>query len=115
MALGEKRKSDRKPCYFYADYAYKGRVYRDFIKNISTGGAFIETSNSIPLGHEVVLTYSEPVSVLPVKTSPGGQEILVTFSKPVSTAPVKKTGSVAWVGPDGFGIKFTPETTHYSI
>jgi Tfp pilus assembly protein PilZ len=115
MVVSEKRKSDRKPCFFYADYAYKGRVYRDFIKNISTGGAFIETINSIPLGQELVLTYSEPVSTLPVKTSPGGQEILVTFSKPVSTAPVKKTGSVAWVGPDGFGIKFKTKTTHYSI
>jgi Tfp pilus assembly protein PilZ len=115
MMFSEKRKSYRKPCYFYTDYAYRGKVYRDFIKNISTGGAFIESSHTIPLGQEVVLTYSEPVSVLPVKTSPVGQEILVSFTEPVSVSPVKKTGRVAWVGPGGFGVKFRPEPDHYSI
>ena len=115
MTHSEKRKSDRTPCFFYTDYAYKGKVYRDFIKNISEGGAFIESSNPVPLGQEVVLTYSEPVTVLPVKTSPFGQEILVTLSEPITTAPVKKTGNVAWVGPEGFGIKFRPEIDYYHI
>ena len=115
MAFSEKRKSDRQPCFFYTDYAYKGRVYRDFIKNISSGGAFIETTNSVPLGQEVVLTYSEPISTLPVKTSAFGQEIMVHFTKPVSVAPVKKKGSVAWVGPDGFGVAFRPDNDYYTI
>ena len=115
MALSEKRRSDRKPCFFYTDYAYKGRVYRDFIKNISAGGAFIETTNAIPLGQEVVLTYSEPISVLPVKTSPIGQEIMVPLTEPVSIAPVKKIGNVAWVSPEGFGVEFRPVRDHYTI
>ena len=115
MAFEEKRKSDRKPCFYYTDYAYRGKVYRDFIKNISAGGAFVESSNTIPLGQEVVLTYSEPVSVLPVKTSPAGQEILVSLTEPVSISPVKKTGRVAWIGPEGFGVTFKPDTDHYTI
>ncbi len=115
MAFSEKRKSDRKPCFFYADYAYRGRVYRDFIKNISAGGAFIETTKPIPLGQEVVLTYSEPVSVFPAKTSPVGQEIMVPLTAPVSVAPVKKIGNVAWIGPEGFGVEFRPARDHYTI
>ena len=115
MAFREKRQSDRKPCNYYTDYVYRGKVYRDFIRNISAGGAFVESSNAIPPGQEVVLTYSEPVSVLPVKTSPVGQEILVSLTEPVALSPVKKTGRVAWVGPEGFGITFQSNTDHFAI
>lgn len=106
MNAVEKRKYARKDCFTLADYAVRGRVYRDFIRNISDGGAYIESGKAVPVGQEITLTFSKPVFVVPAKTSPEGQPIFITFNEPVSVVPVKKSGRVAWAGPEGFGVQF---------
>ena len=66
------------------DYSAAGCAYRDFIKDISPGGMFIET----PL----------PFSV--------GQELFLTFMLPGDGKHIKITGEIVWVGAQGFGVKF---------
>ncbi len=55
-----RRENQRKPCFITVDYANRGRVYRDFVKNINTGGVFIETSTPFPIGQKIALSLSSP-------------------------------------------------------
>ena len=64
------------------DYVIEDRVYRDFIRNISDGGAFIDTRGAFFVGQEVSLALPFPVSLKRI------------------------TGKVAWVGPQGIGVNF---------
>lgn len=64
------------------DYVIEDRVYRDFIRNISDGGAFIDTRGAFFVGQEVSLALPFPVSLKRI------------------------TGKVAWVGPQGVGVNF---------
>jgi len=53
----EKRKHERKPFFMVVDYSTEERVYKDWIKNISSGGVFIETHMPFSVGQEVSLTF----------------------------------------------------------
>ena len=79
-----KRKHPRKPFFTVVDYATQNGTYKDFIKNISAGGVFIETKTSF---------------------SPG-QEISLTFSLPNLQKHVKITGEIARKTQQGIGVKF---------
>lgn len=81
----ERRVNPRIPCFLLVDYATQGRAYRDFVKNISIGGAFIE-SLKLPTGPEITL-------------------VLSCFE---GQKPLKIAGQVAWVAPEGIGVKFKP-------
>jgi Tfp pilus assembly protein PilZ len=85
MALDEKRINLRKSYLAVVDYTYKGRIYREFIKNICFGGVFIETASALPVGEEIVMTF------------------MVAGNK----IPIRKKGTVVWSGPRGFGVKFS--------
>ena len=56
----EKRSYIRKPFFMPVDYSTQDRVYRDFIKDISTGGVFIETQRPLPVGREISMAFSFP-------------------------------------------------------
>jgi len=56
----EKRTYVRKPFFMSVDYSTQDRVYRDFIKDISTGGVFIETLRPLPVGQEISMAFSFP-------------------------------------------------------
>ena len=56
----EKRSYARKPFFMPVDYSTQDRVYRDFIKDISTGGVFIETLRPLPVGHKISMAFSFP-------------------------------------------------------
>jgi len=56
----EKRDYIRKPFFMSVDYSTQDRVYRDFIKDISTGGVFIETLRPLPVGQEILMAFSFP-------------------------------------------------------
>jgi len=56
----EKRSYIRKPFFMPVDYSTRDRVYRDFIKDISTGGVFIETLRPLPVGQEISMAFSFP-------------------------------------------------------
>ena len=81
----ERRVHPRVPCFFLVDYATRDCFYRDFVRNISAGGLFVE-SRKLPIGPEVtmVLCLSDPGK------------------------PVKITGQVAWIDRDGIGVRFRP-------
>jgi len=64
------------------DFVIEDRVYRDFVRNISDGGVFIDTRGAFFVGQEVSLALPFPVSLKRI------------------------TGKVAWVGPQGIGVNF---------
>ena len=66
------------------DYSVQDRTYKDFIKNISTGGVFIETRMTIG----------------------AGQKIVMSFTLPSCRKHVKITGEIAQTNLQGIGVKF---------
>ena len=79
-----KREHQRKPFLTVVNYAAQGSVYKDFIKNISAGGVFIETGM--------------PFSV--------GQEVSLTFPLPDQKEHLKITGEIVRLSDQGIGVKF---------
>lgn len=80
----ERRTYLRKPCFLSVNYATDDRAYQEFIQDISTAGAFIETRHLLPIG----------------------QNIAMTFSLPSSQENIKLTGSVTRTTPQGLGVAF---------
>jgi hypothetical protein len=80
----ERRQHARKPCYIAADFAIQGRLFRDFIRNISAGGVFIEIMT--PLFTEADTT--------------------VVFFLPNHGGPFKVAGHIAWTSLRGVGVQF---------
>jgi len=81
------RKHPRKSCFMAVDYADRDRAFKDFIRNISAGGVFIETNL--------------PFSI--------GKEITLTFSSSKYERPIKITGKIARTGRGGIGVRFKTE------
>ena len=79
-----KREHYRKPFFTVVDFTTRGHAFKDFIKNISAGGVFIETSIPFNLG----------------------QELSLTFALPNCQKHIKITGEVVRVTPRGIGVKF---------
>jgi Tfp pilus assembly protein PilZ len=86
----EKRTHKRKPFFMPVDYATRDRVYRDFIKDITKEGVFIETRRPLPAGEEISLTFSFP-------------NLRQNFKIP---------GGVVRSDKNGIGVKFIFENTH---
>ncbi len=80
----DKREHKRKPFFMVVDYSTDDRVYKDYIQNISAGGAFIETRM--------------PFSV--------GQEVSLSFPLPNYQKYIRIAGEVVRVSPQGIGVKF---------
>ena len=85
----DQREHSRKSCSTPVTFATRDRVFKDFIKNISGGGVFIETPETFFVG----------------------QEITLIFSSPSSQGPIKITGKVVWRVPKGVGVKFASAST----
>jgi len=80
----DKRKHTRKHFFMAVDYSVEDRVYKDYIKDISAGGVFIETRT--------------PFSI--------GQELSLSFPLPNYRKYIKTTGEVVRISPHGIGVKF---------
>ena len=81
----EKRKHPRRSTLMDITYSSdQRRIFEDFVRNISAGGLFIETS-----------LVSEP-----------GQKLTMTFAHPDSGDPIKVLGKVVRVDSGGIGVKF---------
>ncbi len=78
------REHVRKPCLIKANYTVQGRDFKSYILDISIGGVFIETNAKVQIGQRVVLN----------------------FSLPSHAHPFMMTGTAAWSGPRGFGVRF---------
>ena len=64
----ERRRGSRRQCFIPVDYAIKGRVYRDFIDNLSQQGAFIRTRERLAVGTEICMTFSWIDALTPIKS-----------------------------------------------
>ena len=80
----ERRRHTRKPFITVVDFASQGRAYREFIKDISGSGVYIQTSR--------------PFSV--------GQDVVLTFPFPDSQEHMKITARIARVNDTGIGVQF---------
>lgn len=64
----EQRQEIRKECLIPVDYAVQDRIYKDFIQNISMGGAFIESPSPMEIGEQILMTFDWLDSYLPIKS-----------------------------------------------
>ena len=80
----DRRKYYRKPISVYAICETNNRNFRDFTKDISPGGAFIETKNSLSLDEGLFMALFH-----------------TSFETPVRTA-----GKIVRVDPKGVAVKF---------
>ena len=81
----EKRKYPRKSTLIDITYSSdQRRIFEDFVRNMSAGGLFIETSLITELG----------------------QKLTMTFSHPDSGDPIKVKGKVIRADSEGIGVKF---------
>lgn len=93
--MEEKRRHARKALFMGVHYTTEGRRHSDFIENISTGGAFIQTRVPFPIGQMVSMvfplpSYSIPVNITGevVRTSPRGIGLKFKLMRPMTAAPV---------------------------
>ncbi|MHA2315111.1 MAG: PilZ domain-containing protein [Candidatus Hermodarchaeia archaeon] len=84
ISTKERRRQTREACTVLVDYTIKEQVYKDFILNITRGGALIATSRGF----------------LP------GEEVRLAFPDPISKEHCRITGEIVWEGPQGIGVKF---------
>jgi Tfp pilus assembly protein PilZ len=81
----EKRKYPRRSTLIDITYSSdQRRIFEDFVRNISAGGLFIETTLVSELG----------------------QKLTMTFSHPSSGDPIKVLGKVIRADSGGIGVKF---------
>jgi len=80
----DKREYYRQPISVYAICETNNRNFRDFTKDVSVGGAFIETETNLSLDEGLFITL---------------------FHKSLET-PVRANGKIVRVDPMGVGIKF---------
>jgi len=85
---GKLRQHDRKTFFMIVDYIVEGRYFRDFIQDMSDTGVFIKTSQDVPLG----------------------RQILMTFMSPDNQQPFKINGEAVRVTSEGIGVKFIVES-----
>ena len=82
------RQHDRKIFFMLVDYIVEGRYFRDFIQDMSDTGVFIKTSQDVPLG----------------------RKILMTFMSPDNQQPFKINGEAVRATSEGVGVKFIVES-----
>jgi Tfp pilus assembly protein PilZ len=88
VVKSERRRGSRRDCFIPVDYAFKNRVYRDFIDNLSQRGAFIRTRERLEVGSEICMTFSWIDAVTPIKSKGvvvrnAGAGMGVAFDSPI--------------------------------
>lgn len=87
IRVKERRYHPRRVPLAVVDFVIQGRAYRGFIRNLSAGGAFVETRESFSVG----------------------QGIRMTFLSSKDQKPIKVTGEIVRTGPGGIAVKFEVE------
>ena len=82
-----RRKYLRKSCLIEVDYATDDLAYKDFIKDVSVNGVFIETHKLFPVGRDITITFSS-----------------LRYSR-----PIKISGKIVRSVPEGIGVAFENE------
>ena len=80
----DRRKHARKDCLINVNFKIQGQKFNSYILDISSSGAFIETSESFA----------------------GGLKMLLGFSSPENRKPLNLIGEIIWADPRGVGVKF---------
>jgi hypothetical protein len=80
----DQRLNPRIPCTIVTEYRALSRSCKDTIKNISLGGAFIESTNDLPVN----------------------LEINQRFFFPNFEIPIRSNSKIIWTAPIGFGVQF---------
>ncbi len=84
--ISERRATLRKDCLLLVDYTVEGRPFKDYVRNISEMGVFIQS---------------------PVRASfSRGRQIVMVISKTWEQKPVKVKGRIVRVSPKGVGVRF---------
>lgn len=82
------RKYNRRDYLMNVEYSVDGHLYNGFIKNISSGGVYIECSQ------DTLIKLSD------------GDTITLTFKHPDKQLHIKMTGEIARIVKTGFGVSF---------
>ena len=80
----ERRRHTRKDCLINVNFKIRGQKFSSYILDISSSGAFIETSESFA----------------------SGLKMLLHFSSPETRNPLDLIGKIVWFDPRGVGVKF---------
>lgn len=88
--LDNHRRNPRKNYFMPVDYVIKDRCFRDFTRDISAGGVFIEAHQRFAVGESISLSF-----------------MLRHYAY-----PIKIRGRIVRVAPEGIGIKFLQQDTH---
>ena len=80
----DQRRHPRTACTILTEYMVDDQVHKDLIKNISLGGAFIESRYPIP--PDLVISQS--------------------FFFPNFEIPIRSRSKIVWTTPNGFGVQF---------
>jgi Tfp pilus assembly protein PilZ len=86
----ERREHARKDCLINVNFKIRGQKFSSYILDISSSGAFIETS--------------EPFT--------RGLKMLLHFSSPETRNPLDLIGEIVWADTRGVGVKFHHLTEH---
>src|SRR5256885_13349170 len=88
----EKRRTGREPVTLFVEYEGADDLVGDFTDNLSSGGTFVTTNRSLPIGTQVQLVLSFPGLVQPIAIE----------------GTVRWTRGDTSVGDAGAGIEFVP-------
>ena len=80
----DQRRDPRFPCSIITEYRALNKVQKDTIKNISLGGAYIQST----------------------KRFPANLEINQSFFFPNFEIRIQSKSQIIWTGPNGFGVQF---------
>ena len=80
----DRRVHARKDCLINVNFKIRGQKFSSYILDISSSGAFIETSESFSTGLKMRLE----------------------FSSPQDRQPLRLIGEIVWADPRGIGVKF---------
>jgi Tfp pilus assembly protein PilZ len=83
-SITERREHRRKDCLINVNFKIRGQKFSSYILDISSSGAFIETSESFT----------------------SGLKMLLHFSSPETREPLDLIGQIVWAAPRGVGVKF---------
>ena len=82
--IRDQRLHPRIPCAIVTEYQALNHSYKDTIKNISLGGAYIESTHKFPVDLEI------------------NQQ----FFFPNFEIPIRSNSKIIWAAPIGFGVQF---------
>ena len=80
----DRRAHTRKDCLINVSFKIRGQKFSSYILDLSSAGAFIETSESFR----------------------SGLKMLLEFSSPQDRQPLRLIGEIVWADPRGAGVKF---------